>query len=249
MEVHDRIHFGSGVVYLNGWINVDLDSPVADRCLDLTEPLPFISNTVSHIYSEHFIEHVTRAQAISFLRECHRVLMPGGAIRISTPNLRFLISSYLAGNIDEWGDLWQPDTLCSMMNEGMRAWGHHWVYDAEELVRVLQEAGFNSIVFQHYGKSQQSEFTGLESRPFHHDLIVEATRSVRKPLVDFSALREDEQNWINQRALLEAKEQTIGDQATHIGNVEAELNKLKSSLSWRLTLPIRQFAEFLKLNK
>ena len=42
-------------------------------------------------------------------------------------------------------------------------------------------------------------------------------------------------------------EQTIGDQATHIGNVEAELNMLKSSRTWRLTAPIRQFSKSLKL--
>ncbi len=163
------------------------------------------------------------------------------------------------------------------MNEGMRSWGHQYLYDAEELVLVFKEAGFGSVVFQRYQESLHPELAGLESRPFHHDLIVEATKCDGELRTDYSVIRQDEQLWFQQFARLEALEQTIGnqaayignveaelrargehiagleqtigDQATHIGNVEAELNRLKSSLTWRLTAPIRQFSKSLKLKK
>jgi archaellum component FlaC len=108
-------------------------------------------------------------------------------------------------------------------------------------------------------------------------LIVEATKCDGEFRTDYSVIRQDEQLWFQQFARLEVLEQTIGnqaayignveaelrargehiagleqtiaDQATHIGNVEAELNMLKSSLTWRLTAPIRQFSKSLKLKK
>lgn len=218
-----NLHLGCGAVYFDGWINVDLDSPLADMRLDLTQPLPFMDASASCVFSEHFIEHVTRKQAVDFLGECRRILMPGGVIRVSTPNLRFLIAAYLALEVGEWGDLWQPATMCSLMNEGMRSWGHQYLYDAEELVLIFKEAGFGSVVFQRYQESQTPGLAGLESRPFHHELIVEATKCDGVFVADFSVLRKDEQHWFQQYARLEALEQTIVDQATQLRGLEAEV--------------------------
>jgi predicted SAM-dependent methyltransferase len=177
-------------------VNIDLDSPTADLLLDLTEPLPFADASVSHIFNEHFIEHITREQAVQFLKECHRVLTSEGAIRITTPNLRFLTFSYISNATSEWGDLWQPNSRCLMMNEGMRSWGHQFVYDAEELIRVLGEAGFKSLVFQTYRQSSDENFIELESRPFHNELIVEARKSSAADVqVDFSAVTRNEAEW------------------------------------------------------
>lgn len=191
-----KLHLGCGSINFPGWVNIDLDSPTADQLLDLTEPLPFESESVSHIFNEHFIEHITREQAIAFLKECYRVLAPQGAIRITTPNLRFLTHAYFSDNRDEWGDLWQPNSRCQLMNEGMRAWGHQFLYDAEELTRVLGESGFKSITFQAYTQSSDEVFVGLESRPFNNELIVEARKSSGIDIqVDFSAVAENEAMW------------------------------------------------------
>jgi predicted SAM-dependent methyltransferase len=248
MENNKKLHLGCGSVRFDQWINIDLDSPVADIRLDLTETLPFADGSVTHIFNEHFIEHVTRSQAVNFLRECYRVLSKNGVIRITTPNLRFLISTYLAGDIDEWGELWKPNTRCLMMNEGMRSWGHEFVYDAEELVRILVESGFNSISFQSYRGSQDQVLCGLESRPFHNELIVEARKiDGLSRDVDFSLITINENQWLErlsstapdivtfERALIDqriksrrfevessARAQVIEDQVVHIRTVEEE---------------------------
>lgn len=172
-----KLHLGCGPVRLDGWLNIDLDSPVADVRRDLTQPLPLESGCATHIFSEHFIEHLTRADAVELLRECHRLLADGGVLRISTPDLRVLASAYLAGQTDGWAPLWRPASACLMMNEGMRAWGHQFVYDAEELRRVMAEAGFEDIAFVQWRHSGDEILQGLESRPYHGELIVEATRS------------------------------------------------------------------------
>ena len=90
-----RLHLACGDHGKTGWINVDLFGPGADLRLDLREPLPFSSNTITEIYTEHFFEHLdypnvldslgwnletpnAPSEALLFLRECRRVLAPGG---------------------------------------------------------------------------------------------------------------------------------------------------------------------------
>ena len=172
-----KLHLGSGTVKLKDWQNVDLETPEADMHLDLREKLPFGDNLITHIYNEHFIEHITREEAVNLLKECYRVLKTDGVLRLSTPDLKYLAIAYLSRNITEWKNVsWQPGTPCFLINDAMRKWGHQFLYDAEELVKVLAEAGFNSVQFVNYGESSDSELVGLETRPFHKELIVEARK-------------------------------------------------------------------------
>ena len=224
-----KLHLGCGDINFSGWVNIDLDTPSADMNLDLTQPLPFANGSITHIYNEHFIEHISRPEAVCFLAECRRVLSINGVVRITTPNLRFLIASYLANNKDEWGELWQPNTLCMMINEGMRSWGHQFVYDADELVRILVEAGFNSISFQEYRKSKDKELFDLESRPFHNELIIEArvTESGIQSLDD-QAVKYIENQWpiklnLELQERIKSAEQAVSNQANHIHNLEVEM--------------------------
>lgn len=49
-------------------------------------PLPFASETVSEIHMYQFIEHFTGDDVIKILRECERVLVPGGVVNIACPH-------------------------------------------------------------------------------------------------------------------------------------------------------------------
>ena len=170
-----KIHLGCGSNYLEGWCNVDLDSPAADMQADLRNPLPYTDATVDLIYNEHFLEHLTLEQGLSFLKECRRVLKPRGVLRISTPDVRWLLSQYIVGRLDEWTDAgWVPETPCRLLNEGMRRWGHEFVYDLPELTMALQVAGFSEINRVGHRTSGNRELVGLECRPWHQELIVEA---------------------------------------------------------------------------
>lgn len=173
----ERLHLGCGGNLLPGWANVDLETAAGVIQHDLTEPFPLPTGTVQFIYSEHFIEHITRAQALALLRECQRVLAPGGVIRLSTPNLRKLLDEYSARRTAEWSDVdWHPSTPCQMVNEGMRLWGHQFVYDPDELTLLLHEAGFEQITQVPWRESLHPELKGLECRPFHGEIIVEAMK-------------------------------------------------------------------------
>src|SRR5262249_4753996 len=68
------------------WIFVDWKN--ADYVIDLVANpnLPFRDGSMSIIYSAHLIEHLPPATLATLLRECHRVLAPGGRIRIECPD-------------------------------------------------------------------------------------------------------------------------------------------------------------------
>jgi SAM-dependent methyltransferase len=51
---------------------------------DLDRPLPFADGSVDEIVAVHFLEHVTSLEAT--LREFHRILRPGGALRVWVPH-------------------------------------------------------------------------------------------------------------------------------------------------------------------
>jgi predicted SAM-dependent methyltransferase len=71
------------------WLKKGL--PVLIVVLPLSSPTPFASDTFDFIFSEHMIEHVSHDDGAKMLAECHRVLKPGGHIRITTPDLAFLV--------------------------------------------------------------------------------------------------------------------------------------------------------------
>ncbi len=158
---------GSGNAPLSGWTNVDLDG-TPDVRLDLGGRLPIESRSVQRIYSEHLIEHLSCEQGQHLLRECRRVLAPGGVLRIATPDLTALVSAYT----DDWrnqdwvqwpGHEW-IDTPARMLNQAMRGWGHQHLYDAAELDHRLRLAGFTDIRRCDLGQSAHDDLAGLETR-------------------------------------------------------------------------------------
>ena len=87
-----KLHIGCGGNQLAGWLNTELCPRGDEVFLDATRPFPFDDHTFALIYSEHMIEHIPYGSAAHMVRECFRVLEPGGTIRLVTPNLAFLRS-------------------------------------------------------------------------------------------------------------------------------------------------------------
>jgi len=173
-----KLHLGCGPNVLPGWLNLDLEPGVGGFKCDLTQRLPIPNNAIEYIYSEHFIEHLEITDAEALLRECYRVLKPQGVIRISTPDLRKLLDEYYKKRTTEWHDVgWTPLTPCRMVNEGMRLWGHKFVYDSDELQTLIQKAGFIKVRSVKWRDSQYTALQNLESRPFHGELIFEADKA------------------------------------------------------------------------
>ncbi len=180
-----RLHIGSGATALPGWVNVDRNAyPGVDVTLDVRQGLPF--RDVEFIFAEHFLEHLTLAEGLLFLRECRRVLSESGVLRLSTPNLDWVWMTHYK----------PPESMtdeerlvgCLEMNRAFHGWGHQFLYNLHTLTLTLRESGFQTIVSREYGVSEIRELCGLERHERHADrpgapsvLVVEACGSSVEP--------------------------------------------------------------------
>jgi predicted SAM-dependent methyltransferase len=161
----DRLHVGCGSLVLAGWINVDLERhPGVDHVLDVRRGLPF--NDLRYVFAEHFLEHLTEEEGWAFLRECRRILQPGGTLRLSTPNLDWVMVTHY--NWQE-RDFATRIEQCRNLNRAFHGWGHQFLYNDTILERALQDAGFGTIQFQAYGESPDLNLRGLEKHETYPD--------------------------------------------------------------------------------
>ena len=85
------------------------------------------------------------------LKECHRLLAPGGLFRLVVPDLRHLVERYLYA-ADHLNEPEAVISFCLDSGMGSSAWGplwsrfrgdrHHVMYDQISLEFLLREAGF-----------------------------------------------------------------------------------------------------------
>lgn len=170
-----KLQIGCGENPLEGWLNSDL-YPRSPRVfhLDASRPFPFPDGAFDYVFSEHMIACLSYSEGSAMLAECHRVLKPGGTIRISTPNLSFLIDlcreekSDLQRDYIAWSrDSFIPDAPCPshsfVVNNFMRAWGHRFIYDEETLRGSLERAGFDPITRLDVSQSAHAALRNLEN--------------------------------------------------------------------------------------
>ncbi len=174
------LNIGSGDHKLPGFINID-STPGADILADVRKGLPFGSNTAEGIYNEHFMEHLTQAEGVAFLRECRRVLVGNGRLRVAMPDLDDAVQAYVDNTwsqrdwIHRFGLEW-IDNRCEMLNISMREWGHKWLYNEAELTRLASLAGLTPVKRCALGQSDHPRFRGLEHRR-ESNLILEFVKS------------------------------------------------------------------------
>lgn len=172
-----KLHLGCGAHQLPGWVNIDSTPIPGCLCHDLRNPLPQQSGTVDFIFNEHFIEHLTREESRRLLTECYRVLKPGGVIRISTPSISTLVNNYIANKVKAYEAVgWFPHNKCQMMNDGMRLWGHQYMFDYDDLKELCLEVGFTKVSSVVYKRSKHIDLCNLECRPNLGELIVEVSK-------------------------------------------------------------------------
>ena len=96
MEGKAKINRGSGHWKLEEWVNVDIDrDSQPDVCANLAGGLPFANGVARLMHTEDFIDQLELERAAEFLHECHRILTPGGVLRVLTPDMRKLAQLYL----------------------------------------------------------------------------------------------------------------------------------------------------------
>jgi len=165
------VNLGSGHWKIAGWVNMDLDlGSRPDVCVNLAAGLPLRDASVDFMHTEDFIDQLNLQKAGRFLRECHRILKPGGVIRVLTPDVEQLARLYLH-EPEKLKALWRNHvgvplrygTAAEILNVGMRFAGHTFLYDAETFAQLAADSGFSAkrVSFQ---TSEHAELRGHDLR-------------------------------------------------------------------------------------
>ncbi len=92
---------------------------------DLSKGIPFEDNSSDVAYHSHVLEHIDREIAPLFIKEIHRVLKPGGILRIAVPDMERNCRNYIK-HIDECAERGAPaiavhdDYLMPILDQAVR---------------------------------------------------------------------------------------------------------------------------------
>lgn len=148
-----KVNIGSFVnMFHYGWCNLDsLDLFVFAKengykfaQIDIKSQLPFTDRSVDLMFSHHCLEHISWNDANTFIKECKRVMKPGGVFRIVVPSLEKLIETYQAGEMDKHGDN-EGVAACSVQSGKFWALltsGHSMAYDFAAMKALGESVGF-----------------------------------------------------------------------------------------------------------
>jgi predicted SAM-dependent methyltransferase len=189
LRAHDvrKLQLGAAENILDGWLNTDLHGYGHGRelvYLDVRKPFPLPDESFDVVFSEHLLEHLTYAEGQRCLRECYRVLRPGGRVRVATPSLERLAQLYDGGEVQERYVRWAVETLepeldaplpGAVINNFFRSWGHRFIYDSQTLRHALETAGFVDVTESTVGEleghlAEEPKFNELET------IVLEARR-------------------------------------------------------------------------
>jgi predicted SAM-dependent methyltransferase len=148
-----RLHLGCGPEILPGWINVDEQADGDVLMARLPAGLRrFPDESARLIYASHFLEHLDYPTlAAEFARQCCRILIPGGVLRVVVPGIQKIMEAYVC---DDHGFFAVQATIhperCSTKLEHLmyalqQDGEHKYGYDFETISKLLLEAGFREI--------------------------------------------------------------------------------------------------------
>jgi predicted SAM-dependent methyltransferase len=209
-----QLNLGCGPIQPPGWINIDgsnrawlasrfsrLDRILvrlgllppsefnpATKVINLAKVLPFDADSIHCIYAGELWEHLKYGVAVSLAKQCYRVLVPGGVLRICVPDGFVFWSKYLelcgremakpsdqrdATAIGHHIQLFFDDICVQRPYLGSMGHFHKWQYDEIQLVSLIKKVGFRFVERKKFHESRIPNIEAVENSNF---LIVEAVK-------------------------------------------------------------------------
>ena len=134
------LNMGSGNHRLKNKDYINIDSFAADNVDIVSDVRELVlpNNTVDHIYSSHFLQYLTKEDAMCTLINWYNMIKPGGKIIISVPDFWVLSDIYQKRNsiIEVVGP------IMGILPNGL---SHKMIYDTRLLNNMLFLSGFKDI--------------------------------------------------------------------------------------------------------
>lgn len=90
------VNVGCGSRYHPDWVNIDIVAHGPGVIAhDVSRGLPLDDASCDAVYHSAVLEHIRPGDAVPFIRECRRVLRPGGVLRVAVPDLERICEVYL----------------------------------------------------------------------------------------------------------------------------------------------------------
>jgi predicted SAM-dependent methyltransferase len=176
-----KLHLGCGWRnFGSDWIHIDGGDYTHLEYHDITN-LPYTDDVVDIIYASHVIEYFNQDEIKTVLTEWHRVLRPGGILRIAVPD--FLKLMWVYQDTKDLNKILGP--LFGKMTMGNQTIYHKTVYDFNSLKNLLQSLGFCNIISYNWKETEHSNYDDHSQAYYPHmdkenglliSLNVEATK-------------------------------------------------------------------------
>ena len=221
-----KLHIGGKEKHPDWEIFDAIPSALTDHVGNANDLSMFEDNTFDAVYSSHVLEHFSYQGELSqVLAEWYRVLMPGGILYASVPNLEVLCELFL--NKSELSPQDRFQVMRMMFGGQIDPFDFHKVgYNPEILASFLGQAGFENLrmlpKFGLFNDTSNMEFAGI---PISLNLIGEKPMVTDNlvwlcsyPKSGNTMVRIAVENYFNQPTLSVYRHVTKGDNSPLFGN-------------------------------
>ena len=158
-----KLHLGCGNVMIPGFIHCDVRPLPHVDCMTSADKLgAFEDNSADLIYACHVLEHFGRNDTLRVLKEWHRVLKPGGTLRLAVPDFEAVVKVYaetknlglLLGHLVGRQDY--PENT------------HYMVFDFTYLTTLLGQVGFRNVRRYRWKETIHKDYDDYSQGYFPH---------------------------------------------------------------------------------
>lgn len=138
-----KLHIGCGPKYIPGFLHIDMMPLPHVDVTGKAEDLYYLPDSCVHlIYAAHILEHYNRKAFVEVLYEWHRVLLPGGVLRLAVPDFGACAKLYYEEGLKDG-----LSGLIGLIVGGQRnEYDYHkMVFDGPFLTKQLMAVGFKEV--------------------------------------------------------------------------------------------------------